>query len=264
MDAPLAVVRFSPSATAQFVGAYAALALAWQLGLASALPALSLDRLAAELVRYIPSVEFWSSLVSTFTRIATAYMLAVIFAVPIGLLFGLLPTLEDLLDPVLAVIRPISPLGWLPFAVVWFGVSEAAAVFLIAYAAFFPIFLNTLQGVRGVESAYREAALTLGAGRATIIRRVLLPAALPSILTGLRLGMGLAWSVIVAAELVIGFVLQLGLGYLMLSYTLMTFNLTRLVILTAAVGLIGVALDRTLRYLIDRATPWRLGRHLGE
>jgi len=238
---------------------YAAMLLVWQYGLGSVLPELALDRVVGEAFQYVQGPELWTSFAASLQRIAIGYAFAAALGVALGLVFGLSPKLEDLLDPLIAVVRPISPLGWLPFAIVWFGVSEGAAVFLIAYAAFFPIFLNTLRGVRNMPITFREAAVTLGAGPLTIVRRVMLPAALPSVLTGLRLGMGLSWSAIVAAELAIGFVLQAGIGYLMLTYAVITYDLSRLVVLTLFVAAVGLALDTALRKLVQQALPWREG-----
>lgn len=236
---------------------YVLLLVLWETYLPRYYPDLAFSRLVRSMAFYYAQAEFWSSLLASFRRITCGYLLALALGIPAGILFGFVPMVEELLDPVLSVIRPMSPLAWLPLAIVWFGISEAAAMFLITYAAFFPVFLNTLLGISRGNQMLREAALCLGAKTKDLVISVALPEALPSILTGMRLGMGVAWSVIVAAELAIGFTLSSGIGYLMLSYAQLAFNLPRLIALTLAVGVVGLLIDSLLRLLADRITPWR-------
>lgn len=238
---------------------YLALLALWELVMPRLYPELSLPRFVPAALAYYGTAEFWASLAVSFRRVAVGYLTAAALAIPLGIFLGYVPRLHRFFDPLLALIRPISPLAWLPLALVWFGISEGAAIFLIAYTAFFPIFLNTLHGVLEAPLQFKEAALTLGARKDQIAVHVTLPGAFTSVLTGLRLGIGVSWGVIVAAELAIGFVLQSGVGYLLHSYTFLSFDLTRLVTITAAIGVIGFGLDSLQRRLADRITPWRAG-----
>jgi ABC-type nitrate/sulfonate/bicarbonate transport system permease component len=161
--------------------------------------------------------------------------------------------LESLVDPMLELLRPIPPLAFLPMMVLWFGIGEASKISFIAYAAFFPIFTTTLEGIKYVDPLLLRAAESLGASRRDLFRYVVLPAATPSIITGLRLGFGLSFFVIVAAEFIAA---DAGLGYLINDAR--TFFLVSQMLLGAAViGLIGFAFNRLLRLLEARLLRWR-------
>jgi NitT/TauT family transport system permease protein len=201
----------------------------------------------------LPSI--WSSL----RRIAVGYLLAIATAVPLGLLMGLYRNVNEAADPLVQLIRPISAVAWIPFAILWFGVTNNAAYFIITYGAFFPILLNTIVAVQEIPPEYTATARTLGASKRLIIFDVILPAALPVILIGLRLGLGNAFAVMVASELAIGFVLQSGLGYLLIRYSIEAFQPDTLLALITVIGLLGYGSDRVLRAFLSRLMPWRAG-----
>ncbi|MDQ3691692.1 MAG: ABC transporter permease [Chloroflexota bacterium] len=208
----------------------------------------------------LAQTELLDSIASSLRRVGVGFALATLVAVPVGMLLGLSEPARRALDPLVELIRPISAIAWIPMAIIWFGVSEQAAYFLIAYAAFFPIFLNTVAGVRGVERLYVDAATVLGAPRRMLIGEVLLPAAMPSILAGLRVGLGIAIAVIVAAELGIGFTLGSGLGYLLLKYSFLLYAPANLLAVMAVIGILGLAADRVLQAINRRLAPWSVGR----
>lgn len=240
--------------------AFYLLALAvWQALALRFEPDLAPTRILETMWTFYPKEEFLGSVTSSLRRVALGYAIAATAGVFVGTALGLNRVLDDVLDPFWSLLRPIAPLAWVPIALVWFGVNENAAIFLIAFTVFFPIMLNTVQGIRDAAAAYREVALTLGAGPWHLVWEVSLPAALPNILAGLRVGMGLAWAVIVAGELVIGFVMRSGLGYLLVQYTMFTFNLARVVAVVAAIGVFGLLADQLITRLADRLTPWRAG-----
>jgi ABC-type nitrate/sulfonate/bicarbonate transport system permease component len=241
----------------QVIAAYAAVLVAWQLIAMRSDPDVSVARIVETMWSYYPSHEFVGSVISTLARIAMGYALAALVGVSVGILLGLNRWLNDIFDPLWSLLRPVAPLAWVPITIVWFGIGEKAAVFVIAFTVFFPIMLNTAQGIREASPIYREAALTLGARPLNIILEVSLPAALPSILNGLRVGMALSFAVIVAAELVIGFSLHSGLGYLMVKYTQFTFSLPLVIAIVTAVGVFGLVADQILVRLMNWATPWR-------
>lgn len=163
---------------------YLALLALWELVMPRLYPELSLPRFVPAALAYYGTAEFWASLAVSFRRVAVGYLTAAALAIPLGIFLGYVPRLHRFFDPLLALIRPISPLAWLPLALVWFGISEGAAIFLIAYTAFFPIFLNTLHGVLEAPLQFKEAALTLGARKDQIAVHVTLPGAFTSVLTG--------------------------------------------------------------------------------
>jgi sulfonate transport system permease protein len=175
----------------------------------------------------------------------------------IGLLSGFATgssrTVEKLVAPLLDAIRQIPPLAWVPLLVLWLGVGNTGKVALIAKAVFFPIFLNTLQGIRGVSLDQIEVGRIFGYSRVLLLRRIIVPSALPSIFIGLRYAVGLSWSVMIAAEL-LGSRFGLGFRLHMAQEHLMTDQLFVIVIL---IGLVGYALDLVIRILQGRVLHWR-------
>jgi ABC-type nitrate/sulfonate/bicarbonate transport system permease component len=230
---------------------------AWELTVGRAEPSLRLASVVASIVGYLPSGEVRTSVVASLRRIVVGFALGASLGLATGVAIGLSRTLRSILDPVWGFLRPMSPLAWVPLSIVWFGVTEQAAIFVIAYASFFPVMLNTATGMQEVNVVYREAALTLGADRLAVIRHVMLPAAVPFILAGLRISLGLSWAVIVAAELVIGAVLNAGLGYLMLRYTMILFDMGRVLSVVVLIGVLAYALDQLMRFTTRKLTPWR-------
>jgi NitT/TauT family transport system permease protein len=182
-------------------------------------------------------------------RVYGAFLLAAAVALPLGLLIGRLPLVRALLDPTLQVLRPVPVTAWLPLSMIVFGLGPRSAFFLVALGAFYPILVNTIFGVRSVDGRLFEAAAMLGATRAMIFPRVVLPAALPGIFTGLRLGLGFAWVVIVVGEMT---GVQAGLGAMIMDAR----QLSRTDVVISGMVAIGV-----LGYLSDQAIQW-LGRRL--
>jgi len=147
-------------------------------------------------------------------RFLAGYILAVIFAVPLGIMFGYYPLFHFAVDPLIQVLRPISPIAWFPLAVLWFGIGNAPAVFIIFLASFFPLLLSTLDSVRQIPSIYFKVAANFGAGKRTVFFKVILPAAFPGIMVGLHIAVGTAWIHLVAGEMLGS---QSGLGYLIVD-----------------------------------------------
>jgi NitT/TauT family transport system permease protein len=183
---------------------------------------------------------------------------ALAIGIPIGMIMGWFPTIERMLDSLVELIRPIPPLAWIPFAIIWIGLNPFAAGFLIFIGAVFPIMINTFTGFKGVSKVYVEAAKVLGCNtNMELIRYVALPSALPSIAAGIRIAMGVGWMCLVAAEMFgVG---RYGLGYQMWRSSdlhRMDFVLVYMLIL----GFLGLLIDRLLRYYIDgKLLKWRKG-----
>jgi sulfonate transport system permease protein len=170
-----------------------------------------------------------------------------------GISAGLSKTVDRLFNPFLNALRQVPPIAWLPLVVLWVGAGDLGKTVVIAKAVFFPVFLNTLQGIRSVGREHVEVARVLGFGRGRLLRHVVLPSALPSILVGVRYGVGLAWMMIVSAEMLSG---RRGLGFLLLqSQDLLQTDVVFVVI--TVIGFIGYALDAGLRKLGGRLTGWK-------
>jgi ABC-type nitrate/sulfonate/bicarbonate transport system permease component len=195
-------------------------------------------------------VDTWASLARIFQGFSIAAFLGVLF----GALVGRIRLCEAAIDPIISILRPIPPLAFLPMLVLWFGIGEMSKIAFIAYAAFFPIFTTTVEGIKYVEPVLLRAAASLGASQRDIFKHVVLPAALPSILTGLRLGFSLSCFVIVAAEFIAS---NSGLGFL-INEGRTFFLVPRMLVAAAMVGLLGFTFNVLLKKLEDRVLRWRL------
>jgi len=221
-----------------------------------------LNEVVEVLSRYYLQAEFLNSLLASVRRVVLGYSIGVTVGVSLGIAMGLSRVVADLTDPIIEMLRPIAPIAWVPLAITWFGLTEKAAVFIIAYAVMFPLMVNTIASVQGVNRLYVQAAQTLGIPRLSIIRGVIIPGAMPGIVTGLRVGLGLSWAVIVAAELTVGYMLRTGLGYITLYYSQVVFNVPRILAAVIAIGAMGFLTDRLLRWLEDKVLPWRVEMRL--
>jgi ABC-type nitrate/sulfonate/bicarbonate transport system permease component len=188
----------------------------------------------------------------SFGRMLGSLALAALVAVPLGLALGLSRRLEAIVDPTVELLRPISGIAWIPLALFIFGIGNALPVFIMTYAAFFPILLGTVAGVHGVDRRLMDAARTMGVPSRTIVTRVVVPAALPALLVSLRLGVASAWTAVVAAELIGA---PSGLGYAVEWYRelLMT---PQVMAFIAMIGVLGYVCDAGVRALARATTPW--------
>ncbi|MGN6668880.1 MAG: ABC transporter permease, partial [Trinickia sp.] len=173
-------------------------------------------------------------------------------AIPIGIAMSWWPLVEEQLDPVLEILRPVPPLAWIPLSILWFGIGDTQNEFIIFLGIFFPILLNTVTGVKGIEPNLVRAARCLGAPEWKILWRVVLRAALPQIMTGVRVGLGVGWMALVAAELVgaisgLGFMINDARTILRTDYILVGM---------ATIGLVGFFIDRAIRLAMRKLLPW--------
>src|ERR1700722_14857151 len=160
---------------------------------------LDVERGMAELVR---RGVLWSYIGDSLRRVSAGYLTAAALGIPLGLLLGWYPAAGAVVNPAIQMMRPISPIAWIPVSIVWFGVGDMAAVYLIFLAAFFPIVVASMNGVRNVPSMYRRAGRNFGLSPAQLLAKVVFPAALPQVLIGLRIALGVAWLVVVAGEMI--------------------------------------------------------------
>lgn len=194
----------------------------------------------------------WQHLAASLTRILIALLAAMLLGVPIGILMGLSETARGILDPLIELYRPVPPLAYLPLMVIWFGIGETSKILLIYLAIFAPVVMSTVAGVKSAQQVRLRAAQALGATRRQTLWFVILPGALPEILTGLRIGLGVGWSTLVAAELIAA---TRGLGFMVQSAG--EFLATDVVLAgIAVIALIAFSLELGLRALQRRLTPW--------
>ena len=189
------------------------------------------------------------------TRVVLGFGLGFVLALPLGLLMGALPWLRALTNPLIQILRPIPPIAYIPLAILWFGLGNPPAVFLIALGAFFPILMNTIAGVAQVDSIYLRAARNLGASPARIFVQVILPAAMPFILSGVRIGIGTAFLVVIVAEMI---AVNNGLGYRILEAR-EYFWTDKIIAGMLSIGLIGLAIDLLMDRLNRHLLRWHRG-----
>ena len=194
----------------------------------------------------------WQHLAASLGRIVVALLAATVIGVPVGIAMGLSPTVRGILDPLIELYRPVPPLAYLPLMVIWFGIGETSKILLIYLAIFAPVAMSALGGVKSAQQVRIRAAQSLGANRAQVLWLVILPGALPEILTGLRIGLGVGWSTLVAAELIAA---TRGLGFMVQSAG--EFLATDVVLAgIAVIAFIAFGLELGLRALQRRLTPW--------
>ena len=195
--------------------------------------------------------------VASLFRVTWGYSAAVILAVPLGLLLGWYRRGEMAMGPLLQVLRPISPLAWIPISILWFGVGDGAAVFLIFLASFLPLTVAAMNAVRNVPPTLLRAGRNFGLSDARLVLDVILPAALPQLIVALRITLGIAWLVVVAAEMI---AVSSGLGFLIIDARNAGNRYDLVVAGMVMIGLIGLLLDRGMRRLErGRALRWGYG-----
>src|ERR1035438_699299 len=188
-------------------------------------------------------------------RVGVGFLLAVAFAIPLGLWMGWVGGAYATLNPIFQLLRPISPIAWIPIAILWFGVGNVSPIFLIFISSVFPMIVQTTAGVHTIERRYLHAAENFGVSRYTLFRRVVIPAVLPQIIVGMRIGLGVAWLVVVAAEMI---ALRSGLGYLIIDSRNAGNRYDLVIGGMVIIGLIGLSLDGAMRLMEGlRLVRWR-------
>lgn len=188
-------------------------------------------------------------------RVVVGFMVGAVLALPLGLLMGASDHIYKLFNPLIQVFRPIPPIAFIPLSILWFGLGNPPAIFLIVIGAFFPILMNTIAGVRHVDSIYIRAARSLGASQTTMFLRVMLPAATPYILTGARIGVGTAFIVVIVAEMI---AVNNGLGYRILEAREFFWS-DKIIAGMFSIGLLGLAIDTGMNRLNNHLLKWHRG-----
>ncbi|HEY6528800.1 MAG TPA: ABC transporter permease [Cellvibrionaceae bacterium] len=200
----------------------------------------------------------WDHISSSLMRVGAGFLLAVVMAIPLGLWMGRVDFIYTTLNPIFQILRPISPIAWIPLAILWFGVGNASPIFLIFIASVFPLIVTTAAGVHTIEKRYLRAAENFGVSRYTLFTQVIIPAVLPEMIVGMRISLGVAWLVVVAAEMI---ALRSGLGYMIMDSRNAGNRYDLVIAGMIIIGIIGLMLDGLMRLLEGlKSVRWRYGR----
>jgi len=188
-------------------------------------------------------------------RVVVGFAIGAGLALPLGLAMGANAAVYAWFNPLVQILRPIPPIAYIPLAILWFGLGDPPAVFLIALGAFFPVLMNTIAGVRQVDGIYLRAARSLGAGPGTMFVRVILPAAVPYILSGVRIGIGTAFIVVIVSEMI---AVNSGLGYRILEAREYFWS-DKIIAGMVSIGMLGLAIDIGMNRLNNHLLRWHRG-----
>ncbi|HTX43460.1 MAG TPA: ABC transporter permease [Methanocella sp.] len=188
-------------------------------------------------------------------RVILGFIVAAVVAIPLGIAMGWLQDVANIVDPIVEILRPIPPIAWIGLSLLWFGMGLNSAIFLVFIGAFFPILLNTIAGVRGVEKRLIEVAYTFGASDWNVLRKVVMPAASPMIYTGLRVGMGIGWMCVVAAEMI---AVKYGLGNMILEASNLA-QTSGVIVGMITIGLLGLAINYIFQVVGGYIFKWQQG-----
>ncbi|WP_431029279.1 ABC transporter permease [Lysinibacillus sp. LZ02] len=202
------------------------------------------SKVGEALVSIISDGSIFTHIQISLFRFFTGYLLAIVVAVVLGLVLGRLPTAWSVLDPIVQVLRPVSPIAWSPFIVLWFGIGNMPAIVIIFIAAFFPVLLSTVSAVKKVDKTYLRIAANLEMSQAETLRKIVLPASFPMIANGLHMALGTAWIFLVAGEMVGA---QSGLGFLIVDAR-NSLSLDVVMAGIVVIGVLGLMLDKLIHY----------------
>lgn len=203
--------------------------------------------------RWLYGPNIYEHLMSSFARAITGFTLAAAVAIPLGLIVGRMRTVREFVDPVVRSLYPIPGIAWIPLAILWFGLGNTAVVFVVFIAEFFPLYFNTEAGARNINPVLVDAARCYGAKRVTLLRRVILPAAAPYIITGMRIALGGAWRMIVAGEMLAS---QSGIGSILME-SRYQFRATDLMMAMILISIVGYATERLIVGTLEKKTTER-------
>lgn len=192
------------------------------------------------------------------SRVFAGFALATVLGVGIGMAIGWSHTVEKLIEPVLQILRPVPPVSWIPLAIIWFGIADKPAIFLVFLGSFFPVLLSTIHGVKTCDRNLLRAGAMAGGSPAMLLRQIVFPAALPSIFSGLRIAIGSAWMLTVTAEMV---AVRSGVGYVLWdSYYFLRYDIV--IAAMISIGLLGFLSDLAIKLIAARVLRWQNGSTL--
>lgn len=219
------------------------------------MPSEPFDAAKSSYLAWLFSGELIGDATASLYRVGTGFIIGSVLALPFGLLMGANDAIYRLFNPLFQVLRPIPPIAFIPLSILWFGLGNPPAIFLIIIGAFFPVLMNTIAGVRQVDGIYIRAAQNLGAGQWTLFLRVMLPAAMPYILAGMRIGIGTAFIVVIVSEMI---AVNSGLGYRILEAREFFWS-DKIIAGMISIGLLGFAIDTGMNQLNRRLLKWHRG-----
>ena len=203
-------------------------------------------------IEYIKNGQLWTNIQVSLIRVLEGFFLALVIAFVIGVNVAIFPKFDVFTDLVIQILRPIPPIAWIPLAILWFGIGQSSKIFIIFLGAFFPIFINTVDGIKNIDGKYFELCAVYETSKIELIKKIIIPGALPSITTGIRLGLGNAWVCVVAAEMIGA---TSGVGYMLSNGR----SLSRpdIVILgMLIVGIFGKIMDDILKKIREKIIVW--------
>ena len=205
------------------------------------------------LEKIIRNGKFWNDWLASYWRVAEGFIAAQIIGIPLGLAMAMNRNFYNFLFSPLEVLRPIPPLAWVPTAIIFWPTTELSIAFVIFLGAFFTVVLNVLGGARNIDERMLRAAASFGSRKSDIFWKIILPATLPSIFTGMAIGMGITWEVVVAAEMIAG---KSGLGYLSWA-SYVGGNYPQIIVGMNSIGIAGYLSSSLIRFIGKKATPWQ-------
>lgn len=215
------------------------------------------DREKSAFLVWLFSGELAQDTLASGYRVLGGFAIATVLALTLGLVMGFSNFVYNLFNPLIQILRPIPPIAYIPLAILWFGLGNPPAFFLISIGAFFPILMNTIAGVRQVDPLLIRAARNLGASNVTLFLRVILPAATPNILIGLRVGIGVAFIVVIVAEMI---AVNNGLGYRILEAREFLWS-DKIIAGMVTIGLLGLAIDTGMSKINNHLLRWHSGHN---
>src|ERR1700722_16583231 len=233
------------------------LTLLWEFAAALGIPGIENlpppSAVIRESAKLLHSELYWTAWGLSLRRIAYGFLAAQIVGVPLGLALAMNRVARDTIFPVVEILRPIPPVAWIPVAIIFWPTRELSVMFIVFLGAFWVVLLNTIGGAAGIDPNYRRAAQSLGSTQSDLFWRIVLPATIPSIVTGMAVGMGLAWEMLVAAEMVAG---NTGLGYL-LWQSFEINAISQCIVCMVSIGIAGFMSSQLIRLLGRYAAPWQ-------
>ena len=194
----------------------------------------------------------WKHISVSFLRVLEGFLIALVCALLLGILIGLSKTAERITELTLQILKPIPPIAWIPLAILWFGIGEPSKLYIIFYGAFFPILINTVDGIHNIDKKYLELGRVYEVERIKLVRKVVLPGALPQILTGIRVGLGNAWVCVVAAEMIAA---TKGVGYMLSNGRSMS-RADDVILAMLLIGIVGKIMDDVLKIISKKLMKW--------
>lgn len=250
--------RLTPAAALQYMALPLIVLVVWELssliGLIKPITLPSPTRVLETFWELLRSGQLLRHVEISIIRVLEGSAAAAFFGIVLGIGIGLSRSLARVMDLVIQVLKPIPPIAWIPMAILWFGIGELSKVYLIFLGAFFPILINVIDGIRQTDNKFVELARVLEVPRGKFIRQVVIPGAFPAIMTGLRVGMGVAWMCVVAAELIAA---GSGIGYLIMDARQLS-QPDAVLVGMMTIGVIGKLMDSLIKWLEDKLIGWRV------